>query len=91
MASSQSNHVSQREGRSIKNNGGAMNHKNPMYINNEQPKSIDEATPEEWDALHRAMAIDSDSETGNENKAIPEPRLTPSQQAQLDSICFECG
>ena len=74
-----------------------MMHKNPMYINNEQPKSIDEATPAEWDALHRAMAIDSDSETGNGEAASIEPKtvnitgLSASQQAQLDSICFECG
>lgn len=45
-------------------------------------KSVDEATPAEWDALHRQEAEDS---------GIKDDNLSPAQKAYLDQVCFECG
>jgi hypothetical protein len=65
-----------------------INNKQAVNVNIDKPPrnvnaSIDDATPAEWDALHKQMSIEGESGdvTG----------LSASQQAQLGSICFECG
>jgi len=56
---------------------------------NEQRKSIDNATPEEWDALHSSEASDSGIETGNAKEAKSGP--SEATLALMDRVCFECG
>tara|TARA_R110000782_G_scaffold227245_1_gene314010 strand:- start:828 stop:1001 length:174 start_codon:yes stop_codon:yes gene_type:complete len=51
-----------------------------LDVDNKKKTSINSATPEDWDDLHKVEADDAGT-----------IHLTDSQKAQLANICYECG
>jgi hypothetical protein len=51
-----------------------------LDVDNKKKTSINDATKEDWDDLHKVEADDAGT-----------VYLTDSQKAQLANICYECG